>query len=68
MHPRAAGNVKFYEEAMAKDGFKKGDDGDLPPVTNVRKDDGGVPEREVYEALCRGEYELVKLSFFVCLK
>jgi len=41
---------------LVEQGYKKkGDDGDLPPIVNPRKDDGGVDERDTYEALCRGE-------------
>jgi len=55
-HPRAKGNIKYYEDALVEQGYKKkGDDGDLPPIVNPRKDDGGVDERDTYEALCRGD-------------
>lgn len=59
-HPRAKGNIKYYEDALIEQGYKKkGDDGDLPPVVNPRKGDDGVEERDIYEALCRGELQKV---------
>lgn len=44
---------------MGKDGLKKGDEGNLPPIVNMRQGDSGVPERDMYEALCRGERMMV---------
>lgn len=50
---RAQGNVEYYAKEMDKEGFKKS--GSLPPITNMRPTDPGLPEREIYEALCRGQ-------------
>lgn len=62
-HPRAAGNVKWYEDMLLEEGIRKGDMGDLPPVVNTRQDDNGnLPERDVYEALCRGE--VISVSYY----
>lgn len=61
-HPRAKGNIKYYEDMLVEEGFKKGDDGELPPVVNQRKEDGGISERDIYEALCRGEKLKVNLA------
>ncbi|GMT24855.1 hypothetical protein PFISCL1PPCAC_16152, partial [Pristionchus fissidentatus] len=52
-HPRAKGNVKWYEDML--DG-KEGE-GEIPEVVNKRTDNDGIPERDAYEALCRGETE-----------
>jgi prolyl 4-hydroxylase len=59
-HPRADGNIKYYEDMLVQEGYKKGDDGKLPPIVNQRKDDGGVNERDIYESLCRGEKHMSK--------
>lgn len=61
-HPRAEGNLKYYSDLLAADGGKKGDSGDLPPVVNQRAEDRSLPERVVYEALCRGEYQQVLIN------
>lgn len=58
-HPRVDGNIKWYTEQMSKEGLKMTDDSNLPPVVNPRKDDSGVAERDMYEALCRNEHPLV---------
>uniref|UniRef100_A0A183GJ87 P4Ha_N domain-containing protein n=1 Tax=Heligmosomoides polygyrus TaxID=6339 RepID=A0A183GJ87_HELPZ len=50
-HPRAKGNVKWYEDML--DG--KDMEGDLPPIINKRVENDGIVERDAYEALCRGE-------------
>jgi prolyl 4-hydroxylase len=61
-HPRAAGNVKWYEDMVKEetggDLQMKTDassDENLPSIVNRRADDNGMPERDIYEALCRGE-------------
>uniref|UniRef100_A0A915KVQ1 Prolyl 4-hydroxylase alpha-subunit N-terminal domain-containing protein n=1 Tax=Romanomermis culicivorax TaxID=13658 RepID=A0A915KVQ1_ROMCU len=59
-HPRVDGNIKWYQDMMAKEGIRRGDESNLPPVVNPRKDDDGVNERDMYEALCRGEYPLTE--------
>jgi prolyl 4-hydroxylase len=51
-HPRAAGNVKYYEDKLREDGLKPG--GELPPIINTRQNTDSVPERSAYEDLCRG--------------
>ncbi|KHJ97963.1 tetratricopeptide repeat protein [Oesophagostomum dentatum] len=56
-HPRAKGNVKWYEDML----HGKDMEGDLPPIVNKteadvqREEYDGVVERDAYEALCRGE-------------
>ncbi|KAF8373714.1 phy-2, partial [Pristionchus pacificus] len=52
-HPRAKGNVKWYEDML--DGKEM--EGEIPAVINKRTDNDGIPERDAYEALCRGEVE-----------
>lgn len=57
-HPRAKGNIKWYEDMMEEQGMKKGDREDfthMPPVKNSRSEEANLPERDMYEALCRGE-------------
>uniref|UniRef100_A0A915BIH4 Prolyl 4-hydroxylase alpha subunit domain-containing protein n=2 Tax=Parascaris univalens TaxID=6257 RepID=A0A915BIH4_PARUN len=53
-HPRAKGNVKWYEDMLEDDGK---DISELPPLKLERLDDG-IPERDAYEALCRGEQKV----------
>ncbi|KAJ1369161.1 phytochrome 2 [Parelaphostrongylus tenuis] len=50
-HPRARGNVKWYEDMLNG----KDMEGELPPIVNKRVEDDGIVERDAYEALCRGE-------------
>ncbi|WKY06730.1 hypothetical protein Q1695_006703 [Nippostrongylus brasiliensis] len=50
-HPRARGNVKWYEDMLNG----KDMEGDLPPIVNKRVENDGIVERDAYEALCRGE-------------
>ncbi|PIO76455.1 tetratricopeptide repeat protein [Teladorsagia circumcincta] len=56
-HPRASGNVKFYEDYLAKEGVKKIDmRRSLGRVLNERPQSVlGNKERTIYEALCRNE-------------
>jgi prolyl 4-hydroxylase len=60
-HPRAAGNVKWYEDMLLEEGIKKSDTTNLPPIVNMRDTDSGLPERDMYEALCRGEVPVVSV-------
>lgn len=57
--------MKFYEDLLNKE--QESNQGNEMPraVSNTRPKDAGVPEREIYEALCRGEYELVRVGGFV---
>ncbi|KRZ67945.1 Prolyl 4-hydroxylase subunit alpha-2, partial [Trichinella papuae] len=58
-HPRASGNLKYYQDLLDPEGKpKKIDPKKLPPPTNRRPDDLSIPERDVYEALCRSEYPI----------
>ncbi|GMS95984.1 hypothetical protein PENTCL1PPCAC_18159, partial [Pristionchus entomophagus] len=57
-HPRAKGNVKWYEDML--DGKEM--EGEIPPIINKRTDNDGIPERDAYEALCRGEVEPIDPS------
>ncbi|KAK6022880.1 tetratricopeptide repeat protein [Ostertagia ostertagi] len=50
-HPRAKGNVKWYEDMLEG----KDMEGELPPIVNKRVENDGIVERDAYEALCRGE-------------
>lgn len=61
-HPRAAGNVEWYEEQMKEQGNAKLiDNAVIPPLTNERPTDYGYSiERDSYEALCRGETHEVR--------
>lgn len=59
-HPRAAGNVKWYEDELEAAGQKR-DLNNLPPTVNPRPKNDGVEERELYEALCRNEVPVVGL-------
>uniref|UniRef100_A0A5S6QYW5 procollagen-proline 4-dioxygenase n=2 Tax=Trichuris muris TaxID=70415 RepID=A0A5S6QYW5_TRIMR len=67
-HPRAKGNIKYYEDMLAADGMHKSSDFNLPPVVNPRPADQALPERGDFEALCRGEYLLKEKqrSTFYC--
>ncbi|WKY00171.1 hypothetical protein Q1695_014771 [Nippostrongylus brasiliensis] len=56
-HPRAKGNVKWYEDKLAEEGVKKSEmRKGLGPVSNERPISVlGNAERTIYEALCRNE-------------
>ncbi|KAL7078512.1 hypothetical protein ACQ4LE_002658 [Meloidogyne hapla] len=56
-HPRAKGNIKWYEDQMKADGIKPIDmRRNIPPIVNPRAGDSlGNSERDIYEALCRDE-------------
>ncbi|KAK6051676.1 oxidoreductase, 2OG-Fe(II) oxygenase family protein [Cooperia oncophora] len=56
-HPRAKGNVKWYEDLLAQEGVKKADmRRALEPIRNMRPASVlGNQERTIYEALCRNE-------------
>lgn len=56
-HPRAKGNIKWYEDQLASDGIRKSDfRRNIPPVDNPRPIDNlENSERNIYEALCRNE-------------
>ncbi|VDO89614.1 unnamed protein product [Heligmosomoides polygyrus] len=56
-HPRAKGNIKWYEDHLAQEGVKKADmRRALGEVVNQRPASVlGNSERAVYEALCRNE-------------
>uniref|UniRef100_A0A0N5C9F1 procollagen-proline 4-dioxygenase n=1 Tax=Strongyloides papillosus TaxID=174720 RepID=A0A0N5C9F1_STREA len=51
-HPRAVGNVKWYEDMLTDDDKKNVNE--LPPIKNHRISYKKVPEQDRYEALCRG--------------
>ncbi|VDN54900.1 unnamed protein product [Dracunculus medinensis] len=56
-HPRAKGNVKWYEDLLEEDGVRRTEmRRNIPPLVNMRHD-GGLEhsERDIYEALCRNE-------------
>lgn len=56
-HPRAKGNIKWYEDQLAAEGEKPSEfRRNIPPLVNRRVDDSlGDSERQIYEALCRDE-------------
>ncbi|KAK6742230.1 hypothetical protein RB195_009848 [Necator americanus] len=56
-HPRAKGNIKWYEDLLAQDGVKKADmRRSLGRISNERPLSVlGNDERSIYEALCRNE-------------
>lgn len=53
-HPRAAGNVKWYEDMLDEE--ENQDLNDLPPLKNERDLKYDITEREDFEKLCRGEF------------
>ncbi|CAB3401441.1 unnamed protein product [Caenorhabditis bovis] len=61
-HPRAKGNVKWYEDLLEQEGVRRSDmRKNLPPIVNRRPDSVlGNEERTMYEALCRNEVPSVK--------
>lgn len=60
-HPRAKGNIKWYEDQLAADGIKRSDfRKNLGRLTNPRPFNGlDNKERDIYEALCRDEVPVV---------
>ncbi|KAI1721472.1 2OG-Fe(II) oxygenase superfamily domain-containing protein [Ditylenchus destructor] len=56
-HPRAKGNIKWYEDQLASEGIRKSDfRRNVPSVDNPRPVDNlENSERNIYEALCRNE-------------
>jgi prolyl 4-hydroxylase len=60
-HPRAFGNVEYYEKELAQHSSskKRGDDGEVPLDEAITESEKTwtleETERETYEALCRGE-------------
>lgn len=58
-HPRAKGNINYYEDVINRDEQqKRGDDGDVPlqkSFTENLAPQENLPERQIYEKLCRGE-------------
>ncbi|VDK59359.1 unnamed protein product [Anisakis simplex] len=56
-HPRARGNLRWYEDLLEDEGVRRVDmRRNIPPLSNPRHD-GGLEhtERDIYEALCRHE-------------
>lgn len=56
-HPRAKGNIKWYEDQLISEGVRKNEFRiKIPPLLNIRPvEDFESTERSVYEALCRNE-------------
>ncbi|CAJ0942697.1 unnamed protein product, partial [Mesorhabditis belari] len=56
-HPRAKGNIKWYEDLLAEEGVRRSEmRKNLGTPMNRRPSDGmGTTERNTYEALCRNE-------------
>ncbi|KAK5975209.1 Fe2OG dioxygenase domain-containing protein, partial [Trichostrongylus colubriformis] len=61
-HPRARGNVKFYEDLLAKGGVKMADmKRSIGRIVNQRPASVlGNEERVIYEALCRNEVPVIE--------
>lgn len=57
-HAKADSNIKYYEDTLMEEGYKKSDLNKLPPVVNQRKDVVVEPEMKMYESLCRGEHQM----------
>ncbi|VDO89613.1 unnamed protein product [Heligmosomoides polygyrus] len=64
-HPRAKGNIKWYEDHLAQEGVKKADmRRALGEVTNQRPISAlGNEERTIYEALCRNEVPVANSNY-----
>ncbi|KAK5975607.1 hypothetical protein GCK32_008133 [Trichostrongylus colubriformis] len=61
-HPRARGNVKFYQDLLAKEGVRMADKRrSIGRIVNQRpsEDVSENEERSIYEALCRNEVPVV---------
>lgn len=57
-HQRARDSMEWYEEQLEKEGLSKREmRKNLPQLINRRP--GGNKERDIYEALCRGEVPVV---------
>uniref|UniRef100_A0A1I8AHF3 procollagen-proline 4-dioxygenase n=1 Tax=Steinernema glaseri TaxID=37863 RepID=A0A1I8AHF3_9BILA len=56
-HPRAKGNVKWYEDLLEQEGVRRSDmRRNIPAVVNIRPTEAlENVERDIYEALCRDE-------------
>ncbi|KAI6235644.1 Procollagen-proline 4-dioxygenase [Aphelenchoides besseyi] len=56
-HPRAKGNIKWYEDQLLDEGVRKSEfRRNIPPLVNLRPSDNmDTQERNTYEALCRNE-------------
>ena len=72
-HPRAKGNIKWYEDLLAEEGVRKTEfRKNLPAIVNRRPESVlGNKERTIYEALCRGEVPVVgflKKKYYRMLK
>ncbi|MCP9259530.1 Prolyl 4-hydroxylase subunit alpha-1 [Dirofilaria immitis] len=56
-HPRAKGNIRWYEDLLEDDGVRHIDmRRNIPPISNIRH------EKHTYEALCRQEMPVVSTS------
>lgn len=56
-HPRAKGNIKWYEDQLLAEGVRQSEmRKNIPPLDNIRPADNlENTERTIYEALCRNE-------------
>ncbi|ETN81225.1 oxidoreductase, 2OG-Fe(II) oxygenase family protein [Necator americanus] len=65
-HPRAKGNIKWYEDLLKQEGVKTADmRRSLGRIRNDRPDSVlGNRERTIYEALCRSEVPVVEIKRF----
>ncbi|CAH1970360.1 unnamed protein product [Acanthoscelides obtectus] len=57
-HERAKGNKVYYEEEIQKGSYKKKGDDETDDIITNEGHDTPNPDRERYEALCRGELTL----------
>lgn len=60
-HPKIAEKIDFYQDMLFKEGIEKIDESKLPPVINPRNKTHNLEELNVYEALCRNEYQNVSM-------
>ena len=63
-HANALKSIDWYEEQLEKQGFEHSDmRKNIPALINRRPPGYNEKEREVYEALCRGEVPVVRKNF-----
>lgn len=69
-HPRAKGNIKWYEDQLKSEGFQPNEfRRNLPKIVNKRPEDNlENNERTIYEALCRNEVPVVRTFFYFIIK
>lgn len=58
-YPNIDEKAQYYQNRISQEGFGSFDVTKLPPAVNARRNSWNNQERDVYEALCRNEYQLV---------